>query len=172
MGSDRISTKTIHTIGHSNHPIDRFIDLLRRHGVRTLVDVRSRPYSRWAPQFQKRALSRSLELEAVAYVFLGDELGGRPVGEGLYDRRGRLDVERRAQARDFQAGVDRLVEIAQASPVAILCAEENPARCHRRLLVTPALRLRGWTVAHIRGDGRVEDDQDLRAESVQRELFD
>lgn len=162
---------TIFTLGHSRHPFDRFVELLRQQDVVTLVDVRTRPYSRWAPQFQKRALARSLERAGIAYVFLGDALGGRPEGDALYDARGRLDVERRARARDFQEGVERLAELARDKPAAILCAEENPARCHRTLLVAPALRERGFTVLHIRGDGRVQEDEEVRG-SAQRRLFD
>lgn len=147
-------TTTVHTIGHSNHSIERFIALLRGHGINTLVDVRSRPYSKWAPQFQKSFLSRSLTAEGIAYVFLGDELGGRPEGREFYDAEGHVDYERRAQALDFQTGIDHLVEIARTASTAMMCAEEDPTGCHRRLLVTPALERKGIVVLHVRGDGR------------------
>jgi uncharacterized protein (DUF488 family) len=163
---------TVHTIGHSNHPIERFIALLHRHGVAALVDVRSRPYSRWAPQFQKIALARSLADERIAYVFLGSELGGRPDGKEFYDVDGRVDYERRTGAREFQVGVDRLVEIARDASVAILCAEEDPDRCHRRLLVTPALQRKDVTVLHIRGDGRVQPEDELSGRQAQLPLFE
>lgn len=165
-------TTTVHTIGHSNHLIERFIALLREHGIETLVDVRSRPYSRWAPQFQKSRLSRSLTAASIAYVFLGDELGGRPEGREFYDAEGHVDYGRRAQAPDFQASVGRLIDVANQGPTAILCAEEDPGRCHRRLLVTPALQQRGLTVRHIRGDGRVQSDEEFRGQTPQLHLFE
>lgn len=161
----------IHTIGHSNHPIERFIALLRQHGIATLVDVRSRPYSRWAPQFQKEALSRSLAAVPLAYVFLGQELGGRPEGAEFYDAEGHVDYERRAGAAEFRAGIDRLVAIARQGS-AIMCAEEDPIRCHRRLLVTPALQRSGVTVEHIRGDGRVQTENELGGRKPQLRLFE
>lgn len=163
-------TTTVRTIGHSNHPLERFIALLRQHGISTLVDVRSRPYSRWAPHFQKSFLSQSLEAEGITYVFLGGELGGRPDGAEFYDAEGHVDCERRAQARDFRAGVERLIDVANQGPTAILCAEEDPGRCHRRLLVTPALQRKGLPVRHIRGDGRVQSDDELRGQAPQLRL--
>lgn len=149
---------TLFTIGHSRHPADRFVTLLRTAGVTRLVDVRSQPASRWTPHFGKAALARLLEAAAIDYVFLGRELGGRPVGTEYYGPDGALDHARRAEAADFKAGIDQLVALARERPTAILCAEEDPARCHRRLLVTPALRRAGLAVVHLRGDGRVEDD--------------
>lgn len=165
-------TTAIHTIGHSKHTIDRFIDLLRRQGVATLVDVRSRPYSRWAPQFKQSALAQSLAAEEIVYVFLGHALGGRPDGDEFYDTEGNVDYVRRARSRDFQAGVGQLGEIACTSVTAILCAEEDPTRCHRRLLLTPALQQEDFTVLHIRGDGRVQPEDDLRRQEASRSLFD
>lgn len=165
-------TTTVRTIGHSNHPIERFIALLREHGIETLVDVRSRPYSRWAPQFQKSFLSRSLTAAGIAYVFLGDELGGRPEGREFYDAEGHVDYERRARARDFQTGVARLLEIARERSTAIVCAEEDPGHCHRRLLVAPALQQNDVTVEHIRGDGRVQTEDEFGGGKPQLRLFE
>jgi uncharacterized protein (DUF488 family) len=105
-------------------------------------------------------------------VFLGRELGGRPAGAEFYALDGRIDYGRRAQALDFQAGIEQLIEIAGASPTAILCAEEDPAQCHRRLLVTPVLQRRGIGVLHIRGDGRLQSEEELREPSSQLRLFE
>ena len=165
-------TTAIHTIGHSHHPIDRFIDLLRTQGVKTLVDVRSRPYSRWAPQFKQSAFVVSLAAAGIEYVFLGESLGGRPEGAEFYDAEGNVDYERRALARDFQAGVVELVERARTSATAIVCAEEDPARCHRRLLVTPALLREDFDVLHIRGDGRVQPEGQARGPKAPPSLFE
>lgn len=145
----------IYTLGHSSHPLDRFVELLAAHGVTTLVDVRSHPYSRWAPQYTKAPLSHRLASAGIEYAYLGRELGGRPDGG--------IDYRERALAPDFIDGVERLITLARRGRVAILCAEEDPSSCHRRRLVTPALLQRGVDVHHIRGDGRVQTEEDLAA---------
>ena len=165
-------TTTVHTIGHSKHPIEVFIGLLRRHGVATLVDVRSRPHSRWAPQFKKSALESSLAAAGIEYVFLGQDLGGRPDGAEYYDPEGHVDYRRLASSPRFRAGVDRLAGIARQSATAIMCAEEDPNQCHRRLLIAPVLRRRDVTVLHIRGDGRVQSEDDLGDVAAQLPLFE
>lgn len=162
---------TIFTIGHSNHALERLLGLLRRHSICTLVDVRSSPYSKFNPQFRKEPLARSLRAAGVEYVFLGDAVGGMPAGDEFYDGHGHVDYARRAQAPDFQAGVERLMGLAGTQPTTLLCAEENPARCHRHLLIAPALEAQGVLVTHIRGDGRLQTEQDLRDASPQLSLF-
>jgi uncharacterized protein (DUF488 family) len=162
---------TIYTLGHSRHTAQHFAKLLGDQQIATLVDVRSHPASKWSPQFGKAALAKMLGTKEIEYVFLGRELGGRPEGAAFYGADGRVDYARRAEAPDFEAGIDRLLELARQRTTAILCAEEDPARCHRRLLVTPALRRAGATVVHIRGDGRVEPDDGPNAASPQLGLF-
>ena len=146
---------TIHTIGHSRHPIDAFVSLLRRHGIATLVDVRSKPASRWAPQFGKARLERSLAGAGIAYVFMGDALGGMPDDPDLRDPEGNVDHGKLASSPRFEAGIDRLIGIAAQSATAIMCAEEDPDNCHRKMLIAPALGRKNVAVVHIRGDGSV-----------------
>ena len=144
-----------------NYPIERNVALLRQHGVTTLVEFRSLPYSMWAEQFQKEALSRLLVTAPIAFVYLGREFGSRPEDAEFYDAEGHDDYEGRAQARDVQTDVDELVGLADEGPTAILCAEEDPSRCHRRLLVRPVLGQREITMLHIRGQGRVQNNDEL-----------
>jgi uncharacterized protein (DUF488 family) len=144
----------IYTIGHSDHATTVFVDLLRRHGITLLVDVRSQPYSRWAHQFNRETLARDLQEAGIAYQFMGDTLGGRPADPALYDPgEERPDYERMAQTPDYQAGVDRLLELARAERVAVMCSEGDPRRCHRHLLITQTLLDRGVRVLHIQPDG-------------------
>lgn len=143
--------RVIYTIGHSRHPAEHFAGLLSKHEITRLVDVRSHPASKWAPQFAKPALAQSLARHAIEYVFLGRELGGRPDGAEFYRSDGGVDYARRAQAPDFTAAVERLVAFALERTSAIMCAEEEPARCHRQLLITPALESAGLEVLHVRG---------------------
>ncbi len=162
---------TIYSIGHSRHAAEHFVGILRAQEIALLVDVRSHPASKWAPQFGKAALAQTLANHAIEYLFLGRELGGRPDGAEYYRSDGAVDYDRRAQAPDFKAGVERLVALARERRTAIMCAEEDPARCHRWLLVTPALKRAGATVVHLRGDGRLEPEDAATPPSPQLGLF-
>lgn len=162
---------TIYSIGHSRHPAEQFVALLRAQEIGMLVDVRSHPASKWAPQFGKAALAQTLAWHAIEYLFLGRELGGRPEGAAYYSSDGAVDYDRRAQASDFKAGVEQLVALARERRTAIMCAEEDPGRCHRLLLVTPALKRAGVTVVHLRGNGRLEPEDAATPPSPQLGLF-
>lgn len=167
----RLEISTLFTIGHSRHAIEHFVSLLRAHAIERLVDVRSHPSSKWVSHFDRAALAQTMAGHAVDYVFLGRQLGGRPEGAEFYRQDGRVDYERRAAAPDFEVGIGQLVELARVRRTAILCAEEDPARCHRRLLVAPALRRAGLTVVHIRGDALLDLDACDPAPTRQLDLF-
>lgn len=161
----------IFTIGHSRHAAEHFLALLREHEIEQLVDVRSQPHSKWAPHFDKGALARHLGDHRVEYVFLGRQLGGRPDSREFYRQDGTVDYVRRALAPDFVEGISCLVALGQCRRTAILCAEEDPTCCHRRLLVAPALARSGAAVVHVRGDGRLEPEPDHASAATQLDLF-
>jgi uncharacterized protein (DUF488 family) len=162
---------TIFTIGHSRHTADHFLALLRAHEIDRLVDVRSQPRSKWAPHFDTDALARLLDARGVDYVYLGRQLGGRPSGREFYRQDGTVDYAHRSTAPDFADGISRLVALAQGRRITILCAEEDPSHCHRRLLVAPALARSGAVVVHVRGDGRLEPECDCGSVATQLDLF-
>jgi uncharacterized protein (DUF488 family) len=174
MMADR--EQQIFTIGHSNHPIEAFLALLQRHVVEAVVDVRSQPYSRHNPQFGRDQIQTELKQAGLSYVYLGRELGGRPEGEEFYDAAGRVLYERVADSARFGEGLARLVDGLGRYRVAVMCSEEDPTSCHRRLLVGWALRRRGVAIRHIRGDGRLESEEDLARQGAgdepQLSLFD
>ncbi len=153
----RQDSPTIHSIGHSNHPIERFIELLARHGIACLVDVRSYPGSRWAPQFGRHRLAAALGGAGIDYVWLGRALGGKRDDPALLTADGKPDYDKIAARPDFAEGLEALIARLYARPTAMMCAEEDPARCHRTHLVGAALVARGVGVRHIRRDGRVEE---------------
>ena len=152
------------TVGHSNHTPDVFLRLLVRHGVAAVVDVRSAPYSRYAPQFNHEALQNALEAVGIAYAYLGGELGGRPADRSCYDADGRVRYDRVADSDDFDDGIRRVIRAADEGQVALLCTEKEPLECHRTLLVARNLVERGVAVGHILADGGLEsyDDAMLR----------
>ncbi len=144
---------TIYTAGHSNHPRGRFAkDLLHRHGIAVLADVRSAPYSRFAPDFDREALRSFLAARDIRYVYFGDKLGGRPSDPACYAD-GRVRYDRVAGAAWFLRGLDKLSAEAASHRVAVMCSEAEPLHCHRTLLVAHALDRRGVGVEHILADG-------------------
>jgi uncharacterized protein (DUF488 family) len=153
------------TLGHSNHPIETWLNLVRQHGVEVVVDIRSSPYSKYAPQFDKVDIQRSLEEAGFRYLFLGAELGGRPANTAYYDASGHVLYSRLRNDAHFLAAIERLETGMERFHVALLCGEENPAHCHRRLLIGRVLTERGHTMLHIRGDGRLESDDIVAAEA-------
>lgn len=126
------------TIGHSNHEIEAFIELLRRHRVSALGDVRSHPYSRFVPQYSREPLKAALAQAGVSYVFLGKELGGRSEDPACY-RQGKVQYDGLARQPRFAAGIRRVMEGMQRCNIALMCAEKDPLECHRSLLVARKL---------------------------------
>lgn len=153
----------IYTIGHSSHTVEHLIALLRRHGVTAVADVRSQPYSRLHPHFNWAELSAALKTAAIAYVFLGKELGGRATDPSCYVD-GQVQYDRVAKTPAFQAGIERLRRGGDSYRVALLCAERDPLMCHRTLLVARQLSTRNFAVQHILGSGQLEsqDEADAR----------
>jgi len=167
---------TVFTIGHSNHSLARFLELLTSHEIDLVVDVRSHPRSTFAAQFNREHLARALTVAGRRYEFLGAELGGRPEGSVFYDEEGHVLYNRVAETDFFDAGIRRVEEEAQLGRVALMCSEEDPSGCHRRLLVSRVLADRGATIEHIRRDGSLVDEDHLRvsfrAQTAQTALFD
>lgn len=157
---------TIATIGHSNLPIEELVAMLRRHEIATVVDVRSTPYSQYTPQFNRDTLERSLAGSGLSYLFAGDYLGGRPtdptcyhagvVPEGDANYLALVDYDEVAKRAWYRRGIDRLVEVAGEQRTAMMCSEEDPARCHRHHLIAQSLLALGIEVQHLRKGGSVE----------------
>ena len=145
----------IFTIGHSAHEIARFADLLAQHAIEAVADVRSAPYSRRHPQFNRDALKQALRANGVAYVFLGKELGARSKDPACYAN-GRVQFRKLAGTPLFRSGIERVLEGSQQMRIALMCAEREPLACHRTLLVARELVRAGSEVNHILADGTLE----------------
>ena len=146
----------VHTIGYASHSQERFLELLRRSKIQLVVDVRSRPTSRRMPHFHWEGLQVWLPRARVGYLRMGHGLGGFPADRRLYKANGKANYDLMARRKPFRAALSNLIKIARGKRVAVMCTEEDPARCHRNLLVGRELARRGVQVMHIRADGRVQ----------------
>jgi uncharacterized protein (DUF488 family) len=153
---------TVYTIGHSNQSLEAFLGLLKTHRIEILADVRSQPVSQYTPHFNSGPLKAEMLAAGVEYLFLGKELGGRPQGGKFYDEQGYVLYARVAEAPFFKQGLARLEDLAGRRRVALMCGEEDPSSCHRRLLVGRVLAQRGFRVLHIRGDGSLLAEEELK----------
>jgi uncharacterized protein (DUF488 family) len=154
------------TIGHSNHPIEHFLALLRRHGVEAVADVRSRPYSRFVPHFGKERLARVLANEGLGYLFLGQELGGKPVQDD--PPQARLDYQARIKEPSFQESIQTLLDALVDRRVALVCRERDPLDCHRLHLICRHLRSMALDIRHILPNGEVEAQQATERRLLER----
>ncbi|AEB10007.1 DUF488 domain-containing protein [Desulfobacca acetoxidans] len=160
---DGSNNRRIFSIGHSNHSWEAFLDLLLDNSITFVVDVRSSPYSRYTPHFNKGPLSQALPPAGIGYLFLGDRLGGHPEGAEFYDLDGRVLYDRLADSAAFQEGIAQLCRTIAVHRLALLCGEEDPSHCHRRLLIARVLSQSGIETLHIRGDGQVQTEAELMA---------
>jgi len=144
---------TIYTIGHGRAGFAEVAAVLEQHGVPTLVDVRSQPVSRHAPEFSRRVLEELAASAGLGYRWMGDVLGGRPDDPALRLPDGSPDYDAIRRSPGFRAALVHVAAISAEARVALLCAEERPEHCHRALLIAPALEELGLRVVHLLHDG-------------------
>ena len=152
------------TIGYGARSMPEFLEALRAAEVEYLVDVRSAPYSRFKPEFSKRALAAELEAHGIRYVFMGDALGGKPDDPELRDAAGRVDYDRVRLSPAFCAGLERLEAGWEGNRrIALMCAEGRPQECHRTKLIAEELVANGMPVAHIDERGATRSHAEIIA---------
>ncbi len=148
----------VFTVGHSNHEIEHFVELLKQHKIALVVDVRSQPYSQWATQFNRELLQHDLEAAGLHYMYMGDLLGGRPGSRELYDPgQEHPNYKRMAGSPSYLEGIERLLDLAESRRLAVMCSEGDFHHCHRHLLITQTLVERGVEVHHIQPDGSLAE---------------
>ena len=156
--------KPLYTIGHGSRRAEDFLALLKEYGIEYLIDVRSLPYSRFHPKFSQKALKLFLEKNDIRYVFMGDELGGRPVDASCY-RQGKVDYEILKTKDFFKKGIERLQTAYNKDiNVVIMCSERKPAECHRSRLIGKVLDAEGMVVQHIDETGKLKDQKTVAGE--------
>ena len=156
------------TIGHSNYAIEDFLGLLKEHGINCLVDVRSSPYSKYVPQYNKENLLAALKRKNIKYVYKGDQLGGRYMESDLLYPDGTVDYSKVSKTKEFQGGIQSVIRnIKKGLNIALMCSEKDPLNCHRFLLVAKALSKYGVQVEHILDNGKIIVQTDLEKSLVQ-----
>jgi uncharacterized protein (DUF488 family) len=149
----------LYTVGHSNHSIERLLELLEGHAVTAVADVRSLPFSRYNPQFNRENLQKSIKGAGMEYVFLGKELGARSEDRSCFVD-GRLQFDLLARSELFQKGLARLRKGMETHRIALLCAEKDPVTCHRMILVCRNMRRDDYAIRHILEDGIIEENSE------------
>jgi uncharacterized protein (DUF488 family) len=153
---------TVYTIGHSDHAVADFVELLRRYDITLVADVRSQPYSRWVHQFNRELLARDLELAGISYRYMGNVLGGRPDDPTVYDPgEEHPNYQLVEHMPEYQAGIEELLRQAQGASVVVMCSEGDHRHCHRHLLITQTLLERGTQVLHIQPDGTTVEGTEI-----------
>jgi len=162
-----MSQVPIYTIGYGAREIEAFVAVLRANDIAFLIDVRSKPYSRYKPEFSKAALEQHLKTAGIRYVFMGDTLGGQPDDPDCYDDNQKIDYDQVRQKPFYLMGIGRLRQAwQQQRRVAIMCSEGRPEQCHRSHLIAKTLVDQGVGVAHID-----ENDQLITQEEVVVRLY-
>lgn len=170
-----MSQYPIYTIGYGAREMDRVIAVLKSHQINFLIDIRSRPYSRYKPDFSKQALQRYLQKNGIRYVFMGDTLGGQPDDPDCFDDDGKVDYKKIREKEFYERGIGRLRQAWQNQVrVILMCSEGKPEMCHRSKLIGETLVAEGISVAHIDENDQLISQEDviLRINKGQLSLFD
>jgi len=157
------SSPTLYSIGYATKAIETFIAQLQQYGINAIADVRSVPYSKAFHDYHKENLAAALKQNNIYYVYLGEELGPRSKDDSHYDEHGQVQFDRVAQSDLYRQGVARLQEgLNKGLTIALMCAEKDPADCHRSLMIGYDLQRRLNTpVQHITHDGNLEPQRDM-----------
>ncbi len=156
----------IFTIGYGARDMEAFLAVLQAHNIDFLIDVRSRPYSRYKPDFSKHLLSEQLEQTGIRYLFMGDQLGGQPEGEAIRTDEGKIDYQKLAQQPFYLQGIHRLRNaFQQQQRVVLMCSEGKPENCHRYALIGNSLEQSGIPVMHIDEKDELRSQQEIRIRS-------
>jgi uncharacterized protein (DUF488 family) len=170
-----MSSNICYTIGHSNHPINKFFELLEKYSINVVVDARSVPYSKYALQFNKKNINKELKNSGIDYIFMGDLIGAK-IDDPEYLKDGKVDLEKLRSKPSFKSGIKRLIEgIEKQFIIAVMCSEKDPLKCHRFHSISKELELAGIEVFHIMDDGEVRNQQELEMKdnlkSIKTNLF-
>lgn len=146
----------IFTIGYGAKPIGTFLAILEQYRIEFVIDVRSSPYSKFRPEFSRDALKTSLAEHKIRYIFMGDQIGGRPNDDTCYDSDGKVDYSIVEKRPYFIAGIERIIQSQKLGyRVCLMCSEDKPENCHRSKLISRILESKGLKSVHIISEKRI-----------------
>ena len=164
-------SKQLFTVGHSNLSITDFINLITRHNINAIADVRSHPYSSYLPHFNRDLLKFELLRANIKYVFLGDELGARPKDLSCYIN-GTAIYRRIAESDAFKSGIKRVITGIDKYNISLLCSEKEPINCHRTILIGRYLQKLNLELNHIIDEQTIESQSEVENRLLDLHGFD
>lgn len=154
--------RKVYTVGHSNHEIEYFIELLQTANINCVIDVRSTPMSSYSPQYNLETLKAVLQQKGIYYMHFGEEFGARHRNPDLWDNEGKVDFREVQKSRAFQNGIERVdVGLSKGFTIALMCSEGNPLDCHRFSMISAYLVEDDFEVHHILKDKTIATHEEL-----------
>lgn len=162
----------IYAIGHSNYPLDKFLDMINKYDINCIVDIRETPYSKYNVQYNKEDFNRTLKKLGYTYIYMGVEFGAKRLSNLSYNKEGYADFEKVAKEEIFLQGIDRLKKGCSIGyKIVLMGAMQEPIRCHRSILVGKELKKYGFNVKYIMHEGHIAYQEDIE-EDLLNKYFD
>ena len=159
----------IYTLGHSNYPFDKFIEILKKYDINCVVDIRSTPYSKYNTQYNKEFLHETLKNLGYTYIYMADEFGAKRKTKVSYNDEGYADFDKVILEDEFKRGIERLkVGCAKNYKIVLLGAMQEPIRCHRAILLGKELIKAGFDVKHIMHEGDLKVQSELEEQLLEK----
>lgn len=147
---------SVFSIGYGNRDVDIFFNLLSEYDIKFLIDVRTNPFSKFFPDYSRKALEDVSRSYGIKYVFMGDDLGGKPLDRTCYDKDGHVIYKEIMKKEFFTRSAKRLLTAnSKGIKIACMCSELNPQDCHRTKLIGEYLYENGVEICHIKKDGQL-----------------
>lgn len=163
----------IYTLGHSNYPFDKFIEILKKYDINCVVDIRSTPYSKYNTQYNKEFLHETLKNLGYTYIYMADEFGAKRKTKVSYNDEGYADFDKVILEDEFKRGIERLkVGCSKNYKIVLLGAMQEPIRCHRAILLGKELIKAGFDVKHIMHEGDLKVQSELEEQLLEKYFED
>jgi len=160
--------KEIFTIGYSGFKIDDFINILKLHNINIVVDVRSNPNSKFYPEYNRPSIEKILEINRIFYRNFHEEFGARQLDSSFFAEGGYLEFDKFVKSKQFISGVNKVEKgISAGYTFVLLCAEKNPAVCHRTIMVAREFSKLGYQIIHLMPEG-----QNITQSEIEENLLD
>lgn len=163
----------IYTLGHSNYPFDKFIEILKKYNINCVVDTRSIPYSKYNTQYNKEFFHAALKKLGYTYIYMADEFGDKRKNKISYNEEGYADFDKVVLEDDFKKGIERLkVGCSKNYKIVLLGAMQEPIRCHRAILLGKELIKHGFDIKHIMHEGDLKTQDELEEQLLEKYFED